>query len=296
MSSKFIEAGVVIKPNLKEYKNIISTLSGWLTRRGIKVNFIDSEKARFTKKLNLDISKYNWLSKKSFYNQSKLIISLGGDGTLLGVCRDASSKNMIFGVNLGHLGFITEYSKLDFYDSLEEILKGKYETYKKPLFEVNIINHSEVIGKHYFINDMVIGKRDIARLVKLTVETHEDHIADIAGDGIIVSSPTGSTAYSLAAGGPIVHPDVKAMIINPICAHGLNHRPLVISEKTEVCIKQRRDSALTSLTIDGQSNIDLEEHHQVIVKRSGNKSVNIIKNLNRNFYLTLKEKLTHGKR
>lgn len=296
MSSSFKEVGLIIKPNLKEYKNVISTLLAWLQRRNIHVNLLAEEKIRFEKKLNSKSDKLSFLPVKSFYQKSTLIISLGGDGTLLGVCRNAHAKNIILGVNLGHLGFITEYSKLDFYDSLEEIVKGKYKSYKKPLFEVKILDKNKELGKYYFINDIVIGKRDIARLVKLHIETPEDHIADIAGDGIIVSSPTGSTAYSLAAGGPIVHPDVKAMIINPICAHGLTHRPLVISEKTEVTIGLIKDSSLTSLTIDGQKNIDLEQNHLVVVKRSGNKYVQLIKNPNRNFYLTLKEKLTHGKR
>lgn len=296
MNSEFKNIGLVIKPDLDEYKNVVHSLIAWLDRRNRKVFLLDNEQKRFNKKISKSPKDLKFVSKKDFYKSSDLIISLGGDGTLLSVCRNATKNNFILGVNLGYLGFITEYSKLDFYDALEKIIKGKFQSYKKPLFKVELILENKKVAKHHFINDIVVGKRDIARLVKLSVETEEDHIADISGDGIIISSPTGSTAYSLAAGGPILHPDVKAMVINPICAHGLNHRPLVVPDQTQITIKTRADSAQTNLTIDGQINYELDKKHIVHISRYGNNYVNIIKNIDRNFFLTLKEKLTHGKR
>jgi len=227
---------------------------------------------------------------------SDLIISLGGDGTLIGVCRNADRKMPpIFGVNMGHLGFITEFNKIDMFDELTKILKGNYTTRNLTIYTVEVHKFGKRIFKGNFVNDAVINKNDISRMFTLSVEVDDEHVYDLSGDGIIISSPTGSTAYSLAAGGPIIHPGVTGMVLTPICAHSLTHRPLLIMDKSVVKIKVDRKNSPVNLTLDGQHNIAVDSNETVYIKRSGRK-VKLIENPERNYFLTLKEKFTHGKR
>jgi NAD+ kinase len=197
---------------------------------------------------------------------------------------------------MGHLGFITEFSKVDFYDELELTLKGNFELNTLSLHQVEIFDKEKSIFKSYFLNDVVINNNQISRMLTLSVEGNDEHIYNLAGDGLIISSPIGSTAYSLAAGGPIIHPDVNAITLTPICAHSLTHRPLVVSENSIIQVKAIKSEDSLKITLDGQEVIVISSNEVVRITKAKSKIVKLIKNPDRTYFRTLKEKFTHGAR
>lgn len=289
--------GIALKPSgFEDLPNIMNNLIRWLLKRKKKIVFLEHEEKRFSVSVSSKLFKeVQFWKQKEFYNQTDLIISLGGDGTFLGVARSVGSKVPLMGVNLGRLGFITEFSKNDFYEKLSCILAGKFEVYRKHLFCIKLNKNSKELEREYFFNDVVFNKNEIARMFTLAVQSNDEHIYDLSGDGLIISSTMGSTAYSLAAGGPIVHPDVKALLLTPICPHSLTHRPLVIPDSHEVKIKLLDDIDSVTITVDGQIALKLDKKIEVSISKARN-YISIIKNDERTYFHTLKEKFVHGRR
>lgn len=290
--------GIILKPSeFEELGNFIVNLVRWLKRRNKKPFFLSSEEKRLESALPEKIFKeIDFAQEKFIFKKTDLIISLGGDGTLLGVCRNVPSKTPIFGVNLGNLGFLTEFSKTEFYEELNHILVGKYSVIKKSLYSCEVTKSGDTLKKEFFFNDLVFSKNNIARMFTLKLEAQDQHIYDVTGDGLIISSTYGSTAYSLAAGGPIVHPDVKALILTPICAHSLTHRPMVIPDNFELKLNLLDRNQSVSITLDGQIALQLDSTMCVKISKSAKRSVSIIKNPERAYFHTLKEKFVHGRR
>ena len=289
--------GIALKPSgFEDLPNIMNNLIRWLLKRKKKIVFLEHEEKRFSVSVSSKLFKeVHFWKQKEFYNQTDLIISLGGDGTFLGVARSVGSKVPLMGVNLGRLGFITEFSKNDFYEKLSCILAGKFEVYRKHLFCIKLNKNLKELEREYFFNDVVFNKNEIARMFTLAVQSNDEHIYDLSGDGLIISSTMGSTAYSLAAGGPIVHPDVKALLLTPICPHSLTHRPLVIPDSHEVKIKLLDDIDSVTITVDGQIALKLDKKIEVSISKARN-YISIIKNDERTYFHTLKEKFVHGRR
>ena len=290
--------GITLKPNATpEFYNILPNLCSWLIRRKRKVVFRDEDKSRvlkFFKNKNTDHLEF-W-NTKSFHQNVQIMLSLGGDGTLIGVCRRINSKIPVLGINLGRLGFITEFNKNEYFDSLGDILNGKYEVTTKPLFHVAIMRKDKIQFKDYFFNDAVLAKNDIARMIYLRAELGAEHIYNISGDGIIISTPLGSTAYSMAAGGPIVHPEVKGLILTPICPHSLIHRPFVVPDTAPICLKVLPPHHSVTLTLDGQVALNVDDQDVVLINSSKVKKVLLIKNPDRSYFETIREKFIFSKR
>lgn len=290
--------GITLKPNsTPEFYNILPNLCAWLIRRKRKVVFREEDKARvlkFFKSKNTDHLEF-WKTK-SFHQDVDIMLSLGGDGTLIGVCRRINSKIPVLGINLGRLGFITEFNKNEYFDRLGNILEGKYELTTQPLFHVCVMRKDKVHFKDYFFNDAVLAKNDIARMIYLRAELEKEHIYNIAGDGIIISTPLGSTAYSMAAGGPIVQPNVKALVLTPICPHSLIHRPFVIPDTAPIILKIMPPHHSVTLTLDGQVAINVDDQDIVVINSSKVKKVSLIKNPDRSYFETIREKFIFSKR
>lgn len=288
---------IILKPSeFEDLTNLMTNLVRWLERRKKTVILLNKEKERLEEILPAKV--FDLIQFKSddyVYKSSDLVISLGGDGTLLGVYRKVSPRVPIFGVNLGHLGFITEFNKNDFYEKLHVVLAGKYEIIKKQLFCVSIKNKNKN-EKSYFLNDAVISKNDIARMVTVCVDANEEHIYNLSGDGLIISSTIGSTAYSLAAGGPIVHPEVKAILLTPICPHSLTHRPLVLPEASEIKIQLLETEDTANITLDGQNVLTIHSRDVVTITKEVKRKISVIKNNEKTYFHTLKEKFVHGRR
>ena len=284
--------GITLKPNsTPEFYNILPNLCAWLHRRKKEVVFKEEDKERvhkFFKQKSTDNLQF-W-NTKSFHNKVDLMLSLGGDGTLIGVCRRINAKIPVLGINLGRLGFITEFNKNEYFDRLANILDGKYEVTTKPLFHVSVMRKGELFFEDHFFNDAVLAKNDIARMIYLRAEMGNEHIYNLAGDGIIISSPMGSTAYSMAAGGPIVHPDVKALIMTPICPHSLIHRPFVIPDTAPITLRILPPHHSVTLTLDGQVAINIDEQDSLTINGAKVKRVSLIKNPDRFYFETIRDK------
>lgn len=292
------DISIILKPSkYDDLPNLISNLVRWLSRREKNIIFSIAEKERFEKVIPSKILKQiEFKDDEHIYKKSDLVISLGGDGTLLGVCRKVSPNVPVFGVNLGRLGFITEFSKSNFYEKLNTILMGKFEIHKQQMFKVIIKEKDKTLSKSFFINDVVFSKNDIARMLTLSVETDHEHVYNLSGDGLIVSSTVGSTAYSLAAGGAIVHPSVKAILLTPICPHSLTHRPIVITDHSTVRVQLIDNTESATITVDGQKAIEINKSNIVEITKESKRKISLILNDERSFFHTLKEKFVHGRR
>jgi NAD+ kinase len=224
--------------------------------------------------------------------EADLAISLGGDGTVLFAARLMYERGTpILPVNLGNFGFITEITKTEWRDAFEKFERGELETGDRVLLEADVRRDGEICARLTALNDIVIASAQKSRLITLSVCLSDLPIARYRADGIIFSTPTGSTAYSLAAGGPILHPETEALILNPICPFTLAHRPLVlpINEVISASVDARQRTAIV-LTADGQNVVDLHEGDRVTL-RAAEKRARIIRSDRRSFYYVLKEKL-----
>lgn len=286
-----------LKPNFgSDIQQVLTNLHNYLSRKKVTISIHLSYEAKVVKFLKP--SKYlNFTDSKKDLYESQLIISLGGDGTLLGAIRNLGRKSPpVFGINMGKLGFITEFSKHEFFEELENVFKNKYQIADVDQYQADLMRNGKRVFRGYFINDAVFTQSEISRMITLDVSSGPEKIYDISGDGLIVSTPIGSTAYSLAAGGPIIHPNVKGFVLTPICPHSLNYRPIVVSNKREISVRSSKKQDNLKLTLDGQVVLNLEPGDNAIIKKRSGHIVKFIKNPHRNFFQTLKEKFTYGRR
>ena len=227
-----------------------------------------------------------------------LIVVLGGDGTFLSIARLMHSHSVpIFGINMGQLGFLTEIKKAEAIGLLGDLMSGSAAkiSYRSLLY-VTLKRKNKTIFSGPVVNDLVISKGAIARIIGLSVMVNGQWVHDVRADGIIVATPTGSTAYSLAAGGPIIEPSLNAIVMSPICPHSLTQRPLVISGDSEIQILLKDRPGHVLMTLDGQDAIDLKEDDVVTVHRFRKHPLQLVSSPSRDFYNILREKLNFGMR
>jgi NAD+ kinase len=261
----------------------------WLRERTIEA-FIDKETGAIMK------TKEHCLTRNEMPSQVDLLIVLGGDGTLLATARALNRKPVpILAVNLGGLGFLTEITREELYPTLEMVLAGTHQTDRRVQLEGELIRADEILTSFLALNDVVLNKGAIARIFDFELRVNGELVSTYKSDGLIVSTPTGSTAYSLAAGGPIVTPSVEAFLVTPICAHTLTHRPLVLPNtvKIEVTVKGLREAAY--LTVDGQ--VGIAAHSEDVVRmRKADSFVELVRPLATPYFEILQKKLKWGER
>jgi NAD+ kinase len=281
--------GIVSKPKKAEIREIVPPLLKWLRDRNIEA-FIDKETGAI-----IDSSE-KCLTRNEMPGKVDLLIILGGDGTLLAAARALNRKTVpILAVNLGGLGFLTVISRDEIYPTLENVLAGKFHCERRVQIEAEIIRADEVIASFLALNDVVLNKGAIARILDFDLLVDGRFINTYKSDGMIVCTPTGSTAYSLAAGGPIMAPTVEAFIVTPICAHTLTNRPLVLPDTVtlEVAVKSQREVAY--LTVDGQ--VGIAAHSEDIIRmKKAPSGVDLIQPPQRNYFEILRQKLKWGER
>jgi NAD+ kinase len=225
-----------------------------------------------------------------------LYVVLGGDGTLLSVARSiAAHPRPILGVNLGGLGFLAEIGPEEAREVLDEVLSGHFELEQRMALEVALMRSRRTIVRQRVLNDVVINKSAVARIIGMDLKLDGHFVTVYRADGLIVATPTGSTAYSLSAGGPVIQPDMEAVVIAPICPHTLTMRPLVVPAQTKVEIALRTGGSEVYLTLDGQVGYPLRAHDRVKVKRSHD-PVLMVRTGRRNHYDVLCRKLGWGER
>jgi NAD+ kinase len=225
-----------------------------------------------------------------------LLIVLGGDGTLLSAARALAGRDTpIFAVNLGGLGFLTAITVDQVFPELERALRGEHRVKPRRMLHCELWRDEAVAAEYTALNDIVITKSALARMIDLETYVDRHFVCSYKADGLIVSTPTGSTAYSLSAGGPIMLPSVAALCITPICPHMLTNRPVLVPDDSVIRIESRAGNDGAYLTIDGQVGLDLRRDDRVVCRRS-DKSVHLIRPPKMLFFDVLREKLSWGER
>jgi len=286
--------GIIAKQNKPEAITIAGQLVEWLRPRAIEV-YIEEEVERSLSSSLLG-PRLNLIKREEIPNQVEMIIVLGGDGTLLSVARLVGNYGVpILGVNLGGLGFLTEITLEELYGVLEKVIRGDFATDERVVLLASVVRRGERLAEFTVLNDAVINKGALARIIDLETSINGEYLTTFKSDGLILSTPTGSTAYNLSAGGPIVYPSLHCIIITPICPHTLTNRPIVVSDDVEIktVLKSKRQEVL--LTLDGQQGFMLEFEDAVEVRKSGT-SIHLIKSPNRHYFEVLREKLKWGGR
>lgn len=243
----------------------------------------------------IDNCKHQRVSRDELVARADLIIAVGGDGSFLGSSRSALKYDKpIVGVNMGRLGFLTDISPSEIHSILHEVLIGKYQHEARIVLSARVMRNGEIIADAIGINDIVIHKRSVARMVELNVYLDNRFLSAYHADGLIVASPTGSTAYSLSSGGPIVQGHLEALILVPICSHTLTQRPVVIDAKTEQRIDVSKNNGTDlQLSIDGQKEVPLEAGDSVLITQH-NKKLNIYHPCDYDQLRRLRQKLGWG--
>ncbi len=240
------------------------------------------------------------LPKKQLITACDLILVLGGDGTFLSIARLMEPRSIpLVGINLGRLGFLTEIKQTEAILVLESLLELWPPTIiirQRPLLSVRVKRGKKIIFSGLVVNDAVISKGAIARIIGLDIWVNNSWVNNIRADGLILSTTTGSTAYALAAGGPILDPALEGLVLAPICAHSLTLRPLVLPDTVEIRIKLVDRPGHVYLTLDGQDAFDLKENDEVFIERFTKHNLQIIGSPNRDFFALLREKLKFGAR
>jgi NAD+ kinase len=225
---------------------------------------------------------------------SQLLLVLGGDGTLLAAARLAAARGIpILPINMGSLGFLTSFTLDELYPALEDTLSGRISVSERVMLHVELERGGKVIENQRVLNDAVVNKGALARMIELELSIDADFVCRYRADGLIVATPTGSTAYSLSAGGPIVHPGVESFIITPICAHMLSDRPLVVQDSSSIEMKLSENTESVFLTLDGQRGIPLQATDVVRISRS-KELLKLIQPPRKSYFEILRNKLKWG--
>jgi len=279
-------AGIISKPRSESAAALLPRLISWLTDRGVTV-LLDELSAAYMHTSGLD--------RISLAGQSDLVIVLGGDGTLLSAARASTGHDVpLFAVNLGGLGFLTAIQVEDLYPQLELALQGALQTEQRLMLCAEIRRDNETVATFDGLNDLVLSKTEMARMIDLEVYLDGNFVCVYKADGLIFATPTGSTAYSLSAGGPIVLPTVHAFSVTPICPHTLSNRPLIVPDSSVLEIGVRGDGS-TYLTIDGQVGKLLQSRDRVVCRKS-KYCTRLIRPADLLFFDVLREKLKWGGR
>ena len=280
--------GICSKPNSAEALSIVPRLLDWLRERSIAVR-CDAETAAYA-------TGVHGLPRGDVPQGCDLMIVLGGDGTLLSAARAIGGLEIpLFAVNLGGLGFLTAITTAEIYPELERALRGEHRVARRKLLAVEVVRGDETVASYHALNDAVLTKVAIARMIDLEAWVDQQLVCEYKADGLIVSTPTGSTAYSLSAGGPVIFPSVPAILLTPICPHTLTNRPVLVPETSVIRILAHNPQESTYLTIDGQVGTTVLDG-DAIVCRSSDHALHLIRPPHAMFFDVLRQKLDWGKR
>lgn len=286
-SQKIETAGLIAKPRSELAARLVPELVAWLEARGVAVR-LDAEAGSYA-------GRPAEPSRDHVAAASQVLIVLGGDGTLLSAARAAVGRDLVlFAVNLGGLGFLTSITVEELYPELERALHGEFDTAVRRMLHTELWRGGRCVARHEALNDTVLTKGDIARMIDLEVHIDGHFVCVYKADGLIVATPTGSTAYSLSAGGPIVMPEVAALSLTPICPHMLSNRPVIVPEESRIEVTVR-GTASTYMTIDGQVGQLLQAGDRVVCRRSDH-AIRLVRPPGKLFFDVLREKLKWGGR
>jgi NAD+ kinase len=281
------KVGIIAKKNKEEAVKIVADIAPWLIARGVEP-LIDRETAH---KAGLSSE----MNPEQIPHQADGLIVLGGDGTLLYAARLMGDREIpILGVNLGSLGFLTDVAVPELKDTLIRFISGEVAICERMMLEAVVEDASGKTEAFSVLNDVVVNKGNLARTIRLQAQVNGAFLTVFNGDGLIIATPTGSTAYSLSAGGPIVHPTLSAVIITPICPHLLTNRPIVVPESSVINVSLVSGDGGVSVTLDGQVGTDFSERHRLTVHKSKRKLL-LVEPPDRDHFEILRTKLNWGR-
>jgi NAD+ kinase len=284
MATRFRHAAIVGKHQAQGMRELLDELAQFLTRLGLDVSFENATAE------NTGLAGYGALSTAEMGAQCDLAVVVGGDGTMLGIARELARHNIpLVGINQGRLGFITDIPVGQFREALAPMIAGDYEEESRTMLEGGVWRDGALIFEGLSMNDVVVSRGATASMVELKIDIGDEFVANLRADGLIVASPTGSTAYALSAGGPILHPGIAGWVLVPIASHTLSNRPIVLPDAGEIRIKvvAGRDA---SANFDMQSLASLLHGDQVRIRRSEHK-VRFLHPRGWSYYATLRRKL-----
>ncbi len=280
--------GILSKPKSHEAPGVVAEVIAWLELRGVTVR-LDPETAAYA-------GRTDGIPREHVPDGAQLVIVLGGDGTLLSAARAIAGREIpLFAVNLGSLGFLTAITVDQLFPELERAMRGEHRIGQRRMLHCEIWRGAKCISQYQALNDAVLSKAEIARMIDLVAHVDNHFVCVYKADGLILSTPTGSTAYSLAAGGPIMFPQVGALCITPICPHMLTNRPVIVPDTSVIQILNRGEDNSTYLTIDGQVGEMLMNGDRVVCRQSKH-AIHLIRPPKMLFFDVLREKLKWGER
>lgn len=273
-----------LMPNVRkdDVLRVAGEVAAWLRRQGKEVRLLSEDaQAMGLKEQGMD--------RESFMRGLDLVISLGGDGAMLrAVALACEAQVPVVGVNLGKKGFLTAIDADRVYPGLEEVFAGHCLIQERMMLACTVIEEGKE-ETHYALNEVVVGKRELQSMIRLEVDINGRYFHFYSGDGVIFSTPTGSTGYSLSSGGPIVDPDLDCIILTPVCSHSLLDRSVIISPQSEISVLVRREKVMPSLSFDGREEIGLPGGGHIIIRRA-ERRVGVIQLPDYNFYQLLRDK------
>ena len=278
--------GIIANVEKEKSRECTIQLRDWALKRGIEVFFEEG----IADKIGVD----KGLDRRALASGVDLLIVLGGDGTILRTVRFVSEYDIpIVGINLGEFGYLTEVNLNEMYSALELIVKGEYQTDKRMMLDITIKLGEETIRQQSILNDVVITRGNLSRILNLETTVNEGYLTTFRADGIIISTPTGSTAYNLSAGGPIVFPEQDSFIINPICPFTLTNRPIIIPDGAVIKVILWTKGQGATLTLDGQVSYTMKSGDSILVKKSLYVT-NLVSSPHREYMEILRTKLGWG--
>lgn len=298
--------GLIVKHRHPEAAALAVEIAQFVLSRGYRVVFATESKhllpevksALAAAGKSREFARVKLVDKPKVPDLTEAIVVLGGDGTFLSIARLMRNRSVpVLGVNMGTLGFLTEVKRDEAMDRVAALVSGRpLPVSERALLEVTLKRRNKVVFQGPVVNDAVVSKGAIARIIGMQIYVNGRFINTVRADGIIVATPTGSTAYSLAAGGPILTPDLPALVIAPICPHSLTQRPIVVPDDSEIRINLHHRPGHVLLTLDGQDAVNMNEDDEVIVRRFTKHSLQIVSSPSRDYFSVLREKLKFGHR
>jgi len=293
VTSSIKRIGLVLKPHQPDALGTICELATWVADRGITlVGGPEIEREEIQQQTGCAIHE---VSNDKLAHDADLILVLGGDGTMIATARLMGDREVpVLGVNFGGLGYLAEFRIEELYSALESILSGNYRLDKRVMLDVELLRGDAPVTSNRVLNDVVINKSALARIIEIEANLNHQFVNSFRADGLIVSTPTGSTAYNLSAGGPVIYPSMNAVVITPICPFTLSNRPIVVPDDAviELCLKTQHEEV--ALTLDGQVGFPLNVEDRVVIRKSAT-TFNLVQPMNRNYFDVLRDKLRWGR-
>jgi NAD+ kinase len=283
--------GIIVKPNQGEAGAAARKLAVWLTERGLASSFLQNDASAAED----GHATAQYLQKPAALSEVDLVVVLGGDGTMIAAARLLGKLDVpVLGVNYGSLGYLTEFRLEEMYAALESVLSGDFKLDPRVTLDVEHVRDGEMLSRNRVLNDVVINKAALARIIEIKALLSGHYVNSFRADGLIVATPTGSTAYNLSAGGPIIYPSMNALALTPICPFTLSNRPIVVPDHAEIELQAETNNEEVALTLDGQVGYEMKTGDCVLIRKSET-AFKLVQPPNRNYFDVLRDKLKWGR-